>query len=155
MRPHTAVKQKILKMLEIRKSMIYNLQWKVNGLRTFPFTASNDRIIARQSWILDSRYWIRNSLSEKLGFWIPIFSGIQVSLSWIPDSKAQDFGFRKQIFQDSGFHKQKFPLFHNPDSLARGDTYVYGLGRDGVVEVIVNSSGGSREGEGARCPPYF
>ena len=102
-RPHTAVKQKILKMLEIRKSMIYNLQWKVNGLRTFPFTASNDRIIARQSWI-------RNSLSEKLGFWIPIFSGIQVSLSWIPDSKAQDFGFRKQIFQDSGFHKQKFPF---------------------------------------------
>ena len=81
MRPHTAVKQKILKMLEIRKYMIYNLEWKVNGLRAFPFTPSNDRIIARQSWILDSRYWIRNSLSEKLGFWIPIFSEIQVSLS--------------------------------------------------------------------------
>ena len=75
MRPHTAVKQKILKMLEIRKYMIYNLEWKVNGLRAFPFTPSNDRIIARQSWTLDStpwipdsRYWIRNSLSEKLGF---------------------------------------------------------------------------------------
>ena len=107
-------------------------------------------------WIPRRGFRIPGSLSEKLGFWIPIFSGIQVSLSWIPDSKAQDFGFRKQIFQDSGFHKQKLPLFRNPDSLARGDTYVYRLGRDGVVEVIVNSSGGTREGaRGGLVPPYF
>ena len=97
-------------------------------------------------WIPRRGFRIPGSLSEKLGFWIPIFSGIQVSLSWIPDSKAQDFGFRKQ----------KSPLFRNPDSLARGDTYVYWLGRDGVVEVIVNSSGGSREGAGGGAvPPYF
>ena len=120
MRPHTAVKQKILKMLEIRKSMMYNLQWKVNGLRAFPFTPSNDRIIARQSWILDTRNWIRNSLSEELGFWILIFSRIQVSLSWIGDSKAQDSGLRKQIFPDSGFHKHTFPAFRNPNSLTWG-----------------------------------
>ena len=118
--------------------MRYNLEWKVNDLRALLFTPSNDRIISRQSWILDSRYWIRNSLSEKLGFWIPIFSGIQVSLSWIQGSKAQDSGFRKQTFQDSGFHKQKFPLFQNPASPTLGDTYVHGLGIDGVEQVIVN-----------------
>ena len=38
-------------------------------------------------------------LSEGLGFWIPIVSGI-------PESKAQEFGFHKQIFSDSEFHKQ-------------------------------------------------
>ena len=77
-------------------------------------------------------------------------------MSWIPDSKAQDFEFRKQIVQDSGFHKQNFPLFRNPDSLARGDAYVYWLGRDGVVEVIINSSGGPREGApGGPGPPLF
>ena len=61
---------------------------------------------SRQSWILDStpsftnsRFRIPWSLSVKLGFWIPIVSGIPDSLSCIPDSKAQDFGF----------HKQKFP----------------------------------------------
>ena len=32
--------------------------------------------------------------SMKLGFWIPIFSGIPDSLRCIPDSKAQDSGFR-------------------------------------------------------------
>ena len=59
-----------------------------------------------QSWILDptpritnSRFRIPWSLSVKLGFWIPIVSGIPDSLSCIPDSKDQDFGF----------HKQKFP----------------------------------------------
>ena len=62
----------------------------------------------RQYWILD---WIPRRgfriqgtgfqfLSVKLGPCIPIFSGIPDSLSCIPDSKAQD----------SGFHKQKFPL---------------------------------------------
>ena len=43
----------------------------------------------------------------ELGFWIPNVGGIPDSLSCIPDCKAQD----------SGFHKQKFPGFQNPDSL--------------------------------------
>ena len=58
-----------------------------------------------QSWILDStpritnsRFRIPWSLSVKLGFWIPIVSGIPDSLSCIPDSKDQDFGFHKQEF---------------------------------------------------------
>ena len=97
------------------------------------FHSSPQMIELSQDW-----YWIRNSLSEKLGFWIPIFRGIQVSLSWIQGSQAQDSGFRKQTFQDSGFHKQKFPLFQNPASLTLGDTYVHGLGIDGVEQVIVN-----------------
>ena len=44
-------------------------------------------------------------LSVELRFWIPIVSGIPDSLSCIPDSKAQDYGF----------HKQKFLGFRNPD----------------------------------------
>ena len=51
------------------------------------------------------------SLSVELGFWIPIAGGIPDSLSCIPDSRAQDFGF----------HKQKFPRFRNSDSLTLGD----------------------------------
>ena len=43
----------------------------------------------------------------ELRFWIPIrISGIPESLSYIPDSKAQDYGL----------HKQTFPRFRNPDS---------------------------------------
>ena len=37
-----------------------------------------------QSWILDSRYWIADSLSVELGFWITVES-------WIADFKAQHF----------------------------------------------------------------
>ena len=44
-------------------------------------------------------------IQDNLGFWIPIISGIPDSLSCVPDSKAQD----------SGFHKQKFLGFRNPD----------------------------------------
>ena len=51
-------------------------------------------------------------LSVELEFWIPIFSGIPDSLNYIPDSKTQD----------SGFHKQNFPGFRNPDSLTWNDT---------------------------------
>ena len=36
------------------------------------------------------------SLSVDRGFWTPIVSGIPVSLSCIPDSKAQDSGFYRQ-----------------------------------------------------------
>ena len=50
-------------------------------------------------------------LSVELGFWIPIVSGIPDSLSCIPDSKAQDFGF----------HKQNFYGFRNPYSIKWGE----------------------------------
>ena len=53
----------------------------------------------RQSWILDSapwipdsNYWILHLYSVDLGFRIPDFN------SCIPDSKAEDSGFRKQKF---------------------------------------------------------
>ena len=48
----------------------------------------------------------------ELGFWIPVVNGIPDSLRCIPDSKSQD----------SGFYKQNFPRFRNPDSLTWGDT---------------------------------
>ena len=51
------------------------------------------------------------SSSVQLGFWIPTAGGIPDSLSCIPDSRAQDFGF----------HKQKFPRFRNSDSLTWGE----------------------------------
>ena len=54
----------------------------------------------RQLWILDStqwisysRYWIPDSLSVELGVWNPIVNGIPDSLSFLPDSKAQDSWF--------------------------------------------------------------
>ena len=48
----------------------------------------------------------------ELGFWISIVSEIPDSLSCIPHCKAQD----------SGFHKQKFHGFRNPDSLTWGES---------------------------------
>ena len=59
----------------------------------------------REPWtVLDSRFRIQDTgfqyLSVELGFWIPI-------VSEIPDSTTKD----------SGFHKQKFPIFRNPDFL--------------------------------------
>ena len=36
-------------------------------------------ILDSTPWISDSRYWIADSLSEELGFWIPIVSGIPES----------------------------------------------------------------------------
>ena len=53
-------------------------------------------------WIPDSRYGITDFLSVERGFPIPIVSGIPDSLIFIPDSKAQDSGFYKLNFQDSG-----------------------------------------------------
>ena len=43
-------------------------------------------------WFPDSRYYISHSLSVELGFRIPTISGIQDSLSCIPDFKDQDSG---------------------------------------------------------------
>ena len=44
------------------------------------------------------------------------------SLSCLLDSKVQDFGFHKKIFSNSGFHRQKFPAFRNPNFLTQGKT---------------------------------
>ena len=41
-------------------------------------------------WILRRGSWISDSLSVELTFGIPIVRGLPGSLSWIPDSKAQD-----------------------------------------------------------------
>ena len=49
------------------------------------------------------------------GFRIPFVSGIRDSLSCIR--------IPKPMLPDSGFHKQKFPGFRNPDSLTLGDQY--------------------------------
>ena len=37
---------------------------------------------------------------------------------------AKDSGFHNKFFQDSGFHKPKFPGFRNPNSLTWGDNNV-------------------------------
>ena len=47
----------------------------------------------------DSRYWILDSLSVELGLRIPVASGIPNSLSYIPDSKAQDSRFAQKNFR--------------------------------------------------------
>ena len=52
----------------------------------------------RQSWILESTPWNTGFQSVELRFWIPIVSEISDFSSGIPDSKAQDSGFHKQIF---------------------------------------------------------
>ena len=60
----------------------------------------------RQSWILDSKPWILNSLSVKFGCRTPNFSGIPDSLSRNSDYQAHDSGF------------PSCPGFRNPNSLA-------------------------------------
>ena len=64
---------------------------------------------------LDSKFQLLDSrsFSVELGSWIPIVIGILDSYSCIPDSKSQD----------SGFHRQKFPRFRNPDSFTWGEAY--------------------------------
>ena len=49
-------------------------------------------------------FWIPRRGFRNFRYWIPVF----VSGTWIPDSKAQDFGF----------HKQKFPFHEAKDTLA-------------------------------------
>ena len=78
---------------------------------------------SRQSWILDytpwtphSRYWIPTTGSRT--FWIQIVSGIADTLSCLPDSTTK-------FFQDSGFYKQKFPVFRDPDSFTRGYFWIF------------------------------
>ena len=58
---------------------------------------------------VDSEFQVRDSrlLSLKLGFRIPIISGIPDSLSCFPNSKTHDFGFQAKIswISESGFPK--------------------------------------------------
>ena len=86
----------------------------------------------RHSWIpdytpriLDSRYWILDSLSVELGFWITIVSGIQIpwSIFQIPKPRIRDstrnishiLDFKKKNFPDSESRFQGFPIgFFNP-----------------------------------------
>ena len=63
----------------------------------------------RQSWTLDSRNWISDSLSVEFGFQIPIVSGIpwaefRVPKPWsgIYKQKILGLGIAKQYFLDSG-----------------------------------------------------
>ena len=63
-----------------------------------PQVRESETILDSELQAVDSGFQF---LSEELGFWIPIVSGI-------PESKAQEFGFHKQIFSDSEFHKQNF-----------------------------------------------
>ena len=57
------------------------------------------------------------SLLVEVVFWILNVSGILDFLSCIPDYKAYDSAFHRQNFRHSGFHKQQFPVFPNPNSL--------------------------------------
>ena len=89
--------------------------WHKRGERTS--VASNVSLsYPRQSWILDSTPWIKESRH-----WIPVFvsgtldSGFK-SLEgfWIPKPRIPD---STSNFPDSGFHQQKFLGFRNPHSL--------------------------------------
>ena len=49
------------------------LEWSIDPIQF--------KIVDSTLWIPDSRYWIRDSLLVKLGFWIPVVSGSSDSLS--------------------------------------------------------------------------
>ena len=55
----------------------------------------------QETWILDSRPWIPDSLSVDFGLRKPIVDGVLDSLSCFPDSKDQDSGFHKHKFSGS------------------------------------------------------
>ena len=70
--------------------MIFVLVFNRKLLRCVVSPQVNTRhfwILDSTLWDLDSRYWILDSLSVRLGFRIPIISGIPDSLSWIPESR--------------------------------------------------------------------
>ena len=72
--------------------------------------------------VLDSEFEIVDSGNQVLDSWfllVEFESNRQWdlnSLSCISDSKAWDSGFRKENFPRSGFHREKFSAFRNPDS---------------------------------------
>ena len=87
----------------------------------------------RESWIVDSTEWIPDSRYSFPVFvsrtWIPIsiVSGIPDSLSCIPDSKVQHFGF----------HKQNFPGFRSRQAPYIGRKIASGKSKKGVVLICV------------------
>ena len=62
----------------------------------------------RQSWILDSTYWIPDYLSVEHGFRISIVKEVPESLNCIPYSKGQDSEFQAKISRK--FHCEKYIL---------------------------------------------
>ena len=81
---------------------------------------------ARQSWILDSipwildsRYYIQDSLTVEIGFRIPIISGIPDSLTVFRNTKPRIQDSTSKNFLYSGLCKQNFLRFRNPDFLKR------------------------------------
>ena len=83
--------------------------------------------------VSDSGFCISASLSMELGFRIPMVSAIPVSLSCIMDSKTQDSRFHQIKFPNSGFQKQTFLGFRNPDSLTWSKSYVHYRGPRGLT----------------------
>ena len=73
---------------------------------------------------METRYWIRDSLSLELGFLIPIVSGIPDSLSCIPDSKAQDSDSTSKKFPAYPIPQAESLGFRNPDSRLHGSNLV-------------------------------
>ena len=68
-------------------------------------------------WTPDARYWIVDSLSMELSFWISIvYGGIPDSFSCIPDSKLSIRYSVSQNIPDSRFHCKNFSVFRNWDS---------------------------------------
>ena len=107
-------------------------------------------ILDSTTWISDSRYWIPDSLWVELGFRIPIVSGIPNSLNCSLDSKAQD----------SGFHRQKFLGFTNPDSLPWGDKlfflhYITSWQSSAEAREDIQHSGPSMAEQLSWCPKVF
>ena len=66
---------------------------------------------------MDFEFQVLDSLSLKLGFRIPIVTGISDSLTCIPDSKAQESGSHNSNFPDSKFQQPK--IFRIPDSASK------------------------------------
>ena len=82
------------------------------GSQAFPPKYNSPHRVRESKTVLDSGFHTMDSGFQipdsslcrwNLGSWIPIFSGIPDSLSYSPDSKAQDSGFHnsQKIF-DSG-----------------------------------------------------
>ena len=99
------------------------LKVRVFGTRKWPIFHRHSIVLCnkgypRHSWILDSTLWIPDCSTVKIGFRIPIASGILDSLSWTTDSKAQESEFHKQTFPGSQiFHKHRFLSLWNVDYL--------------------------------------
>ena len=92
----------------------------------------------------DTEFWIINFLPVELRFRIPIVSGIPDSLGCIPGCPTQISAW------DSGFNKQKFPWFRNPDFL----TGTYGFSKS-VLSVSEHTNKTADYIALARCKVYW